>query len=189
MSRSKAQEAVARLNGGITAIDHQRFEPALTELGNLLGAEAYKPGGQARPDSVWCWGQRIWIALEAKSEEDADGELPVRDVRQANSQLQQTEDDRGVGSPLVGADIIVSPRTKIADEAITQALPHVYLSHPEVLRKLAGDVTSFWEQLMLRRTGHTGRDLENLIRTLMASYQLLPTQVFERLTTDPIKTY
>ncbi len=189
LARSKVQEAVARMNSGITAIAHQKFEPALTELGNLLGAEGYKPGGQARPDSVWCWGQRIWIAIEAKSEEDADGELPARDVRQANSQLQQTADDRGVGSPLVGADIIVSPRTKIADEAITQAMPHVYLTHPEVLRILAGDVASFWEQLMLRRTGHTGRDLENLIRTLMASYQLLPTQVFERLTTDPIKTY
>jgi hypothetical protein len=189
LTRSKVQEAVARMQGGITAIEHQKSEPALTEMGKLLGAEAYKPSGQSRPDSVWCWGQRIWIALEAKTEEQSDGELPVRDVRQANTQLQQLEDDRGVGLPLVGADIIISPRTKIADEAVAQALAHVHLAHPDVLRALADDVASFWQQLILRHRGYTGPDLENLIRTLMAGFQVLPTQVFERLTTDPIRPY
>jgi hypothetical protein len=189
LTRAKVQEAVVRMKSGLAAVEHQKSEPALTEMGNLLGAEAYKPGGQARPDSVWCWGQRIWIALEAKSEEQSDGELPVRDVRQANTQLQQVQDDRGVGSPLVAADIIISPRTMIADEAITQALAHVHLVHPDIIRDLSGDIASFWEQLMIRRAGHSGHDLDHLIRTLMASYQVLPTQVFERLTVDPIRTY
>lgn len=188
LKRSTIDIAIERMKSGLTAVKHEQSEPGITELGNLLGAEAYKPGGQARPDSVWCWAQRIWISIEAKSEEDAEGELPVRDVRQANSQLQQVESDRGVGSPFIAADIIVSPRTRIADEAVTQAMPHVFLSHPDVLRELAADVGHFWEQLTLRHVGHRGTDLGNLVRTLMAGHQILPTQVLERLTTDPIRS-
>ena len=187
ITRSKVDAAIARMNSGISAIEHEKSEPSITELGNLLGAESYKPDGQAQPDSVWCWGQRIWIVIEAKSEEGAGGEVPVRDIRQANSQLQQIASDRGVGTPMNGASIIVSPRTQIADAAVTQALPHVFLAHPDVIRDIATDTQKFWGELLLRHSGHTRQDLEHLVRTLMANHSLLPTQVMERLTADPIR--
>ena len=39
---------------------------------------------------------------------------------------------------------------------------------------------------MLTHYGHSGRDLEALVRKTMAEYQVLPTQAYERLTWNPI---
>ena len=40
-----------------------------------------------------CWDGRVWIAIDAKSEESPDREIPLRDVRQANTQLTQLAED------------------------------------------------------------------------------------------------
>lgn len=178
--------AVERMRKGLGAVEHEKSEPALTELGRLLGAEAFKPNGQGRSDSVWCWDGRVWIAVEVKSEEDAHGEIPLRDVRQANTQLTQLADDRGVGAPTLSAVIIASPRSQVADTAVTAAESHVYLVHPDGFRVLGEDIVRCWDKLFLTHYGHTGRDLKALVRKTMAEHQVLPTQVFERLTAEPI---
>jgi hypothetical protein len=186
VKRAELAASVERMRTGIEAIDHKKSEPALTELGRLLGAESFKPSGQGRSDSVWCWDERVWIAVEAKSEEKPAGELPLRDIRQANTQLSQLSGDRGVGVPLLSAVVIASPRQQIADEAVTVAQAHVYLAHPRVLRRIGDDIATCWDKLMLTHHGHTGQDLESLVRRTMAEHQVLPTQVFERLTALPI---
>jgi hypothetical protein len=178
--------AIERMRKGIAAVEHERSEPALTELGRLMGAEASKPDGQGRSDSVWCWDGRVWIAIEAKSEHDPQGEIPLRDVRQANTQLTQLAEDRGVGAPRLSAVVIASPRTQVADEAVTAAQSHVYRIHPDTCRTLGEDVARCWDKLLLTQYGHTGRDLQALVRKTMAEHQVLPTQVFERLTGEPI---
>ena len=57
--------AVERMRKGIAAVEHEKSEPALTELGRLLGAEAFKPEVKGRSDSVSCWDGRVWIAIDA----------------------------------------------------------------------------------------------------------------------------
>lgn len=79
-----------------------------------------------------------------------------------------------------------SDSTQIADEAVTGAVPHVYLAHPETFVALAEDIAGCWEKLRLTRHGHSGRDLEALVRRTMAEHQVLPTQVHERITANPI---
>ncbi len=164
MKRSQLTESVERMRVGIDATDHKKSEPAITELGRLLGAESFKPGGQGRADSVWCWEERVWIAIEAKSEETPAGELPLRDVRQANTQLSQLSEDRGVGVPMLAAVVIVSPRQQVADEAVTAAQAEVHLARQDVLRSIGDDIASCWDKLLLTYHGHTGKDLEALIR-------------------------
>lgn len=105
--------AVSRMMDGLRSSEHQKFEPALTELGRLLGADAEKPVGPGRCDWAWCWDSRVWIAIEAKTEEDPDGPVPLRDVRQANTQLNQLSEDRGVGAPALSAVIIACARTRL----------------------------------------------------------------------------
>lgn len=61
------------------------YERALTSLGGLLGAEAFKPAGQGRADSVWIFDPHFWLTLEAKSEADPSGPVSMDDVRQANT--------------------------------------------------------------------------------------------------------
>jgi hypothetical protein len=187
VKRAAIVAAVERTKGGISSLEHGQNEPALTELGKLLGADASKPGGQGRSDSVWCWAGRVWIAIEAKSEQIPEREVALRDVRQANTQLVQLAEDRGVGIPALSAVVVASPRTRVSDEAVVAAQDYVYLVHPDALRRLSEDVISCWEKLLLSRHGYTGKDLEALVRRTMAEHQVLPTQVFERLTETPIR--
>jgi hypothetical protein len=174
--------AIDRMRKGIAAIEHEKSEPALSELGRLLGAEASKPDGQGRCDTTWCWAGRVWIAVEAKSEQNPEREIALRDVRQANTQLDQLAEDRGVGIPTLSAVVIASPRTQVVAEAVVAAQPHVYLAHPDAFRRLGEDIARCWDKLLLTHYGHTGRDLEALVRKTMAEQQVLPTQVYERFT-------
>jgi len=188
IKRADVNAAVGRIGQGISEIEHTKSEPALTELGRLLGAESFKPPGQGRADSAWCWDERVWIAIEAKSEQSPTGEIPLRDVRQANTQLDQLAKDRGVAAPSLAAVVIVSPRTAVADEAVTAAEPEVYLTHPDSVREISEAAAECWEKLLQTRAGHTGDDLEALVRRTMAEHQVLPTQVLERLTASPLNS-
>ena len=188
VKKAAIDAAVERMRKGLQAVEHGESEPGLTELGGLLGAEAFKPAGQGRCDSAWCWGERVWIAVEAKSEQNQDRELALRDIRQANTQLSQLADDRGVGAPTLSAVVIASPRTQIVGEAVTAAQADVYLAHPDSFRALGEDAALCWERLLLTHKGHTGFDLDALVRRTMAEHQVLPTQVFERLTAEPVRS-
>ena len=61
--------AVAAMQDGLAQTDPGRYEPAVTTLGTLLGADAAKPGGNSRCDSAWCWQDCLWLAIEAKCDE------------------------------------------------------------------------------------------------------------------------
>lgn len=186
VTRNKVGQTFDTIDAGLIAVEHQKSEPALTELGKWLGSDAGKPGGQARADSVWCWAEQIWIAIEAKTEQNPDQPLPVKDVRQANTQLKFVAEDRGVAMPDLVADIIVSPRTNISPDATTAADPWVYLSHPTEMRALSSDARDAWIALLLRHKGHEGDDLRELIRTVFGEHRCLPSQVLQRLTLEPV---
>lgn len=49
-------------------------------LGTLLGAESVKPSGKGRADAVLVW-PRLWITVEAKSEQMSAGTLSMEYVR------------------------------------------------------------------------------------------------------------
>jgi hypothetical protein len=187
VKRASHDAAVQEVLDGLAATEPGKYEPALTALGKLLGADAYKPDKQGRCDSAWCWDERIWLAIEAKSDETPNGVIPLRDIRQANTQLKHLASDRGVTEPSEqSVSIIASPRTAIDPEAVTVAEPHVYLVHPRHFEALAAHTRAAWEELITRCTGHTGADLERLVYRVLATHRLLPTQVRERLTGEPI---
>jgi hypothetical protein len=187
ITRARHDTKVQAIVEGLAATEPPRFEPALAALGALLGAEAYKPDKQGRCDSVWCWDERVWLAIEAKSDETPNGVIPLRDIRQANTQLKHLAADRGVAQPAAqSVSVIVSPRTVIDPEAVSVAEPHVYLVHPRHFQALAADTRAAWEELITRCVGHSGSDLERLVHRVLAAHRLLPTHVRERLTGEPI---
>lgn len=47
-----------------------KYEEGLVVLGELLGAESFKPPGKGRADTAWVWSP-LWMTVEAKSEADA----------------------------------------------------------------------------------------------------------------------
>src|SRR6185312_911056 len=81
-SSAKLKKTFSDMFAGLAQIDHKDYEPALTALGKFLGADAFKPTGDARTDSAWCWDDVLWVTLEAKSEHKPKGTIGIDDVRQ-----------------------------------------------------------------------------------------------------------
>lgn len=186
--KSAIKTEIVRTREGLSETEHRRFEPALTGLGRLLGAESSKPSAPGRADCVWCWEDRVWIAIEAKSEQSPSGEISLQTIRQVNPHMSLLAEDRGVGMPTLAAMVVASPRTAVADEAVTSAQSEVFLVHPKAFGDICEDAEQCWDELLRTHRGHTGRDLDTLVRKTMTKHQVLPTQVFERLTSIPIKS-
>ncbi|WP_173069597.1 hypothetical protein [Phytohabitans houttuyneae] len=186
VKRASHDALLASINEGLTATEAVKFEPALSSLGGLLGAEAYKPPGQGRCDSAWCWDERIWLTIEAKSGQDATKAVALRDVRQANTQLRQLAADRGHAAPPGdSASIIVTPRGAVDPEAVDGAEHHVHLAEPANLQAIAADIAAAWEELLGQAPGQRADDLQRLVRNILGKYRVLPAQVLSRLTTTP----
>ncbi len=120
--------------------EHKRYERGLAALGALLGAEASKPAGTGRCDSAWIWGSALWATVEAKSEQDGAKTLPLHDIRQANTQLDQLAHDRRVPHPPPGSPaVIVSERLTVAPDDAAAAAPNLHLTTPRAVLQLALD--------------------------------------------------
>lgn len=121
-SKGKHDTKVARMLEGLAAREPGKYEPALTVLGQLLGAEAGKPPGKGRCDSAWCWDEALWLAAEAKSDHEPTGVVPHKDIRQANDQLRLLCHDRSrEAPPSVSATVVVSPKPTVDPDGVIAA--------------------------------------------------------------------
>ena len=172
---------------GLTQTSPARYEPALTVLGTLLGAEAGKPPGKGRCDSTWCWQDQFWLAIEAKSDEQPIDVIPHRDIRQAGDQLRLLCADRVREAPPPGsATIIVSPKPAVDPDGIKGAEQHVHVASPEIISVLAQDAAAAWDDILAGVAGRSGASLRRLVGDALARYSVLPTQVMDRLTLQPV---
>ncbi|MER5845834.1 DEAD/DEAH box helicase [Streptomyces sp. NPDC002012] len=169
--------------------DSTVYEGGLTTLGSFLGAEASKPQGKGRCDSAWVWGTAIWMTIEAKSEQHPDGLLPLHDIRQANTQLDQLAADRSMDHPPAGSPaIIVSDRLTADPEHAPAANTNVYLASTETIEQIAGDISSVWSELLTSAAGlQAEQTLRQYVRSVMTEHGCLPSQVINRLTQNRIR--
>ncbi|WP_082456081.1 MULTISPECIES: DEAD/DEAH box helicase family protein [unclassified Plantibacter] len=172
---------------GLSQRDPGKYEPALTALGKLLGAEAQKPPAKGRCDSTWCWENHLWLAMEAKSDHELTGVISHKEVRQANDQLQLLASDRGHTPPPPGsATIIISPKPGVDIDGVKGA--HTEVHHVGLLEveRVANDTVQAWSEILAAKDGRTPAQLSDLVGQTMAGHGLLPTQVSETLTSDPV---
>lgn len=120
-SPAKLKSNFESMLDGLSQVDHKAYEPALTQLGLFLGADAFKPTGDSRTDSAWCWENTQWISLEAKSAHKLDGVIGVTDTLQVNGYLALVSEDRQVSVLDMSAAVMVSPRALTHKDAITVA--------------------------------------------------------------------
>jgi len=185
-SAAKLKTAIAEMFEGLGQIDHKAYEPCLTTLGMLLGADAFKPSGDGRTDSAWCWDNHLWLTLEAKSEHKLVGSIGIDDVRQVNGHLKLVADDRSFAIPVGSAAVMISPRTAVQREAMVVADGNTFLVTPADVLDLANDVERLWLVL------HTLRNIKNLedrkdgILAALRSSRLTPEDIVDRLTTVTI---
>ncbi|MEI2713597.1 MAG: DEAD/DEAH box helicase [Nocardioides sp.] len=186
---NKIKENLAEMCAALGRDEAVAYEVGLTNLGNFLGAEAAKPSGQGRCDSAWRWDSALWLTIEAKSEERSDGLLPLKDIRQANTQLDQLATDRSVDhAPAGSPTIIVSDRLTVSPEHAPVANPNVYLASTDVVRQIAGDVMAVWVDLLAVAAKHEAvHVLKRHVQETLTENGCLPTQVVDRLTQERIR--
>lgn len=187
VNQGKIRRRIGEIHAGLDQRDPTHYEPALTELGKLVGATASKPSDAGRCDSTWCWGNELWLALEAKSDHEPTGVVPHKDIRQANDQLRLLAADRSVDFiPPESATIIISPKPAIHDGGIKGAEGHVHLIAPSTMTEIAFDVGSAWEDLLAKSANRTLQELRQLVADTLSARGALPSQIHERVTHDPV---
>ncbi|WP_051194055.1 DEAD/DEAH box helicase [Nocardia jiangxiensis] len=164
------------------------YERGLTTLGEALGATAFKPAGQGRCDSAWLWDSTLWATIEAKSESDFDKTIPLKYIRQTNTQLTQLAADKKADAPPAGSvSVIVSPRAAVEAQVAVTANPDVYMTDPEVVSRLAADVKGAWTALLATSTGGSSSPIREQVARVLSTYGCLPTQILARIATHPIR--
>jgi hypothetical protein len=110
-----------------------------------------------------------------------------RDIRQAGDQLRLLCADRGKESaPPGSATVIVSPKPAIDPDGIKAAEQHVHVVSPDVISGLAEDAAAAWDDILAAVAGQSGASLRHLITAALARHSVLPTQVADRLTLQPV---
>jgi hypothetical protein len=185
----KMKESLAEMREALDQAEAKAYERALSTLGTFLGAEAAKPQGQGRCDSAWRWDSALWLTIEAKSEQHSDGLLPLKDIRQANTQLDQLATDQGVeNAPAESPTIIVSDRLTVSPEHAPVANPNVYLASTDVVSQIAGDAEAVWADLLAAAARQEPvHVLRRHVQETLADNGCLPTQVIDRLAQERIR--
>lgn len=180
---------MGEMRAGLQARRAEEYEPALTTLGTLLGATSSKSQANGRCDSTWCWDNDLWLAMEAKSDHEPHGVVPHKDIRQANDQLRLLAADRGVALPPVGsATVIISPKPAVDVDGAKGAEAHVFVTTPQRILDLAEDVEAAWKDMIGNAAGRKSSEVRELVAGALSSRGILPSQVLERLTDEPVGT-
>ncbi|WP_301175638.1 DEAD/DEAH box helicase [Actinomadura geliboluensis] len=187
-SSTKFDRQAATMLANLSQQDSTPYEQGLVSLGELLGAESFKPPGQGRTDAAWIW-ESLWVTVEAKSESQSEGMLSMEYVRKANTQLASLSADRGVEAPPDGSiSIIVTPRSVVDPDAVPIANLNVYTAMPKLVLDVAHDTVRAWNELRGMIKGVPTDPLHADAARVLWEHRVLPTQVLERLSRDPIRS-
>lgn len=185
-STAKLKSKFEKMLDGLSHVDHKSYEPELTQLGLFLGAYAFKPSGDSRTDSAWCWDETQWISVEAKSEHTIDGVIGVTDTLQVNGHLSLVSEDRKVAIPIASAAVMVSPRTLVHKDAIAVADVNSYRVTPNDIHALATEVERMWTGMqVLVRIKIPSERTDGVIK-LLEQHRLRPEDILDRLTVTRI---
>ncbi|WP_158641434.1 DEAD/DEAH box helicase [Amycolatopsis eburnea] len=183
----KFESFFSNMLANLSQREASRYERGLVALGELLGAESFKPAEKGRADAAWMW-RTLWMTVEAKSEQEPAGMLSMDYVRQTNTQLASLAADQGVEAPPSGSvSIIVTPRGVVDPDAVPIAAAHVHLVLPKRMLDVAHDAVRAWKELRGMAKGIAGELPREEFASVLWDNGVLPTQVRERLTRDPIR--
>lgn len=179
---TRAQAMLGQLSQG----DATQYELGLVELGKFVGADSFKPAGQGRADAAWLW-DGLWLTLEAKSEQAAD-RLSMDYVRKANTHLASLAEDQGVQEPPAGSVSVFAAHARLVDpDAVAIAASHLHLTTTDVVLDIAHDAHRAWAAIRTSVTADGGDTARAQIVRILWEHHVLPAQLKERLTREPIR--
>ena len=146
----------------------------------MLGFDAVRPNVPAAPDGAWRDGsdQLLW---EAKSEQLAGGSISAKLVRQANSHPTWVQHELDWDADARATTFLVSPRTKVDEEAVAVAFDHVFLCNPAAVESLATESANLWAELAPRVRPLMPAEAARLIEAELTLRHLTTTELAHRL--------
>jgi hypothetical protein len=186
MGGAKWADEAERLRRGLEERSAAGYEASLSALGLLLGANAYKPAGKGRADSVWLFGSDLWLTLEAKSEAWNDGLVSMDDVRQTNTQMTSLAKDTNTAVAAQKASILITPKRLADPDAADIADDHVFLVSVDDISELAGTVLEVWTEIRSQTHGLEKEEAERVTGRLLHAAGVLPEMIYRRLTLTPV---
>ncbi|MCI4359774.1 MAG: hypothetical protein L3J95_05080, partial [Thermoplasmata archaeon] len=97
------------------------FDVGLARLGGLLGFEGSKPEGTGSPDAVWQLGTKLAVVFEGKAGEAPHESVSIRDCTQTAGHLDWAKSQPRIKEIDSTIAILVTPRSRIARQAVTHA--------------------------------------------------------------------
>lgn len=183
-NRRRVTEFRTRIVEHLASSAATQFEAGLVELGQALGATSSKPGGEARADAVWRWGEEQWIAWEAKSEQLPGHPIDAGAIRQANTHLRAAAADLNLPIPPGSCTVLCTPRTTLDSSVRALADANLVITSVEVVRELADDVSEALDTVTSRVLGIPSGDdaaASALVYDELVRRGLLPSGLRARL--------
>lgn len=162
------------------------FENGLLKLGAHLGANSFKPDTESHCDAAWLWGNNLWITHEAKSEQVGGKEVSVKDIRQANTQLDALARLQGVDYPSGSFSTLITDRTIEGPDTRSHARPHLYLLSTDEIHAIAIDVADAWGDIFAWGVGKSDADYFGRVGEVLSGRGCLPSQLISRLQSEQI---
>jgi len=186
ISRSpRADRQVEDLEGWLQSDSASEFELGLERMGRMLGFDAVRPHLPAAPDSAWR-DSDTHILWEAKSEQDENGGVSARSVRQANTHPTWVERELDWEPDGDAISVVVSSRREIDDAATAVASENVYLASVDLVRELGGKTAELWRGLLGAIHGLSPSEAAGLVAGELATRGLDTPTLTARLSAVPI---
>lgn len=126
--------------------------------------------------------REIWVAFEAKSESDPEGQISADVARQSGGHINYTANSTGAPAPAGSFAVIVTPQERIDRAAAAVADDRVYLAQPALIRDIADRLTSAWDSIRIRTRGLNAAAAEPVNAQILREKRLLPSQWLPGLT-------
>ena len=189
VQRGKAQkcaDAAVRAVRLLEESESSKFEKGLVQLGTHLGANSFKPDEESHCDAAWLWGNELWITHEAKSEQSSGKGVSVKDIRQANTQLDALAELRKVDHPTGSFSTLITDRTIDGLKPRSHARSHLYLLSTDEIQAVAVDVADAWGDIFAWGTGKSDADYFSRVGEVLSGRGCLPSQLISRLQREQI---
>jgi hypothetical protein len=176
---------IAESRENIQQTDHDKFESALTDIGRMLGFDAYKPTEDGAPDSVWSIGNEHVILFEAKSEESPSGEISIKTCRQAQGHQAWQQSRPFLSQNAEMTTVVVSPRTSIDDKAVAHA-NGLYYASPNQIQELFARAEACLRRIRSVIPGLHREQKYQIALDSLVEHNLTPDEVIALLRKTPL---
>jgi hypothetical protein len=183
MPRTRFTALARAVTSGLAQTSAPVYEKALAGLGQLAGtAVPARSGDDAEPDSVWMFGQDLWVGFEAKTECKPDGEVSADTAREAGGHLNYAAAAAGAAAPPGSFTVVISPQRDVHRAAMAVAGDQLYLVPPEVISDIAGRLAGAWDTIRVQTRTLGPDEAGPVITQVLHARRALPSQWLPSLT-------